>query len=82
MHTGIQEGAGPALPGKKPTLVDWIDAQRAVREEEERLKDLAGRRPRLFDRDDEFERQRLRVQVVQDQADAIYDAVMQDLRMA
>ena len=80
MHT-IQDPAGPVRKDRKPTLIDWINAQRAVRDEEERLKALAMRNRRHHGADD-VERQRVRVQLVQDVADAIYDVVMQDLRMA
>jgi hypothetical protein len=57
-----------------------MDAHRAVIEEEQRLKDLAARHCQHREGADALERQRMRVQVAQDAADAIYDAVMQELR--
>jgi hypothetical protein len=60
--------------------MDWVDAHRAVLEEEQRLNDLASRQRRRPDGPDALERQRVRVQLAQDAADAIYDVVMQDLR--
>jgi hypothetical protein len=60
--------------------MDWIHAHRAVLEEQERLDALAARQRRYADGAEALERQRMRVQLAQDAADAIYDAVMQDLR--
>jgi hypothetical protein len=60
--------------------MDWVKAQAAVLEEEQRLKALAARHCRHQDGPEALERQRIRVQVAQDAADAIYDSVMKDLR--
>ena len=80
MHTAVSDPATPAPPRARLTLMDWIDAHRAVVEEEERLNALAARHRKQQDGPEALERQRMRVQVAQDVADAIYDAVMQDLR--
>ncbi|HET8744475.1 MAG TPA: hypothetical protein VFM98_02645 [Ramlibacter sp.] len=79
MKTAAPAPAPPTTTQARLTLVDWMDAHRALMEEEERLKTLAGHRLRP-DGLEALERQRMRVQVAQDAADAIYDAVMQDLR--
>jgi hypothetical protein len=60
--------------------MDWINAHRAVLEEQERLDALAVRQRQQAEAAEALERQRMRVQLAQDAADAIYDAVMQDLR--
>lgn len=80
MHMAIPNPAGSSLRKVRLTLMDWINAQRALLEEEERLKAFAARKPAQTTRAEEVERQRMRVQVAQDAADAIYDAVMTDLR--
>jgi len=80
MHTAATHPAAPTPPRGRLTLMDWIDAHGAVLEEEERLNALAARHLRQQDGPEALERQRMRVQVAQDAADAIYDAVMQDLR--
>ena len=80
MHMAAPDPAAPSPARGRLTLMDWIDAHRAVLEEEDRLKTLAGRHLRQKDGPEALERQRMRVQVAQDAADAIYDAVMQDLR--
>lgn len=80
MKAAVPEPARPAPTKSRLTLVDWMDAHRALLEEEQRLNALAGRRLRQHDGIEALERQRMRVQVAQDAADAIYDAVMQDLR--
>ena len=80
MYTAISDPAAPAPSRGRLTLMDWINAHRAVHEEEERLNVLAARHRTQQDGPEALERQRMRVQVAQDAADAIYDAVMQDLR--
>ena len=80
MYTAIPDPAAPFPPRGRLTLMDWINAHRAVLEEEERLNALATRHRKQQDGPEALERQRMRVQVAQDAADAIYDVVMQDLR--
>jgi len=80
MKTAEPDSCFPAPTRARLTLVDWMDAHRAVIEEEQRLNDLATRHCQQREGADALERQRMRVQVAQDAADAIYDAVMQELR--
>jgi hypothetical protein len=80
MQTAVPEPTVPGPPRPRPTLVDWIAAHGALLEEEEKLNVLATRPHMQRDGVVALERQRMRVQVAQDVADAIYDAVMQDLR--
>ena len=82
MYTAVPDPAAPAPLGSGLTLMDWINAHRAVLQEQERLDALATRHCRQSAAAEALERQRMRVQVAQDAADAIYDAVMQDLRGA
>jgi hypothetical protein len=81
MYMAVPDPAAPAPLGRL-TLMDWINAHRAVLQEQERLDALAARQFRQAAGPEALERQRMRVQVAQDAADAIYDAVMQDLRDA
>jgi hypothetical protein len=80
MHTAVPDPAAQPPTRGRLTLVDWMNAHRAVLEEEERLNALAARVPGRHGSVEAVERQRMRVQVAQDAADAIYDAVMQELR--
>jgi acetyl-CoA carboxylase carboxyltransferase component len=80
MHTAVPDFAHPAPTRGALTLMDWVNAQAAVLEEEQRLHALAERHCRHQDGPEALERQRIRVQVAQDAADAIYDTVMKDLR--
>jgi hypothetical protein len=80
MKTAVHESTPPTPARARLTLIDWINAHRAVLDEEERLNELAMRHRRQQECAEALERQRMRVQVAQDVADAIYDAVMLDLR--
>jgi len=80
MYTAVPDPAPPAPAGSRLTLIDWINSHRAVLEEQERLDTLAARHRKQLAAAEALERQRLRVQVAQDAADAIYDEVMQELR--
>ena len=80
MHTAAPDPAAHLPARARLTLIDWINAHRAVLEEEEKLNVLALRQRSQPGAPEALERQRMRVQVAQDAADAIYDAVMQDLR--
>lgn len=80
MYTAVPTPSAPAPLGGRLTLMDWINAHRAVLEEQERLDALAVRQRQQAEAAEALERQRMRVQLAQDAADAIYDAVMQDLR--
>lgn len=80
MQAAVPDPSSPAPARPRLTLIDWINAHRAVLAEEQRLHALASRQRGQRDRLEALERQRMRVQVAQDAADAIYDAVMLDLR--